>query len=195
LIKAMIESTTHKNLFEGKLVRLIAPDIELMSKSFSRWSRDSEFSRLLNSGVSFPISSKAMQALIEKQTEKDPPDFFWFAIQTIQDNRLIGDIGLDGVRWNHRDTFVGIGLGERKDWGKGYGTDAMRIILRYAFLELNLQRVSLNVFAYNTRAIRSYEKTGFTHEGRIRQYLNRAGQRWDILYMGILRQEWENRYL
>ena len=85
---------------------------------------------------------------------------------------------------------MGIGIGERQDWNNGYGTDAMQVILRYAFMELNLRRVTLNVFEYNPRAIRSYEKAGFRHEGRIRQYLNRDGQRWDILYMGILREEW-----
>ncbi len=86
---------------------------------------------------------------------------------------------------------MGIGLGERKYWSKGYGTDAMRIILRYAFTELNLHRVSLDTFEYNPRAIRSYEKAGFKIEGRVRQLLNREGRRWDVIYMGILREEWE----
>jgi RimJ/RimL family protein N-acetyltransferase len=86
---------------------------------------------------------------------------------------------------------MGISLGDREYWGKGYGSDAMRLLLRYAFHELNLHRVSLNVFEYNPRAIRSYEKVGFVHEGRMRKFLNREGKRWDILYMGITRQEWE----
>ena len=64
------------------------------------------------------------------------------------------------------------------------------LILRYAFLELNLQRVSLDVFDYNQRAIRSYEKAGFTLEGRQRGVLLREGKRWDLVYMGILREEW-----
>jgi RimJ/RimL family protein N-acetyltransferase len=67
----------------------------------------------------------------------------------------------------------------------------MRIILRYAFTELNLHRVSLDTFEYNPRAIRSYEKAGFKIEGRVRQLLNREGRRWDVIYMGILREEWE----
>ena len=67
----------------------------------------------------------------------------------------------------------------------------MRIILRYAFDELNLKRVTLNVFDYNPRAIRSYEKAGFKLEGRQREALHKDGQRYDILYMGILRDEWD----
>jgi RimJ/RimL family protein N-acetyltransferase len=66
----------------------------------------------------------------------------------------------------------------------------MKVILRYAFTEVNLQRVSLTVFEYNPRAVRSYEKTGFRHEGRFRQFLNRENRRWDMLFMGILRDEW-----
>jgi RimJ/RimL family protein N-acetyltransferase len=98
---------------------------------------------------------------------------------------------LDGVLWTHGESFVGIGLGEREHWGKGYGTDAMRVILKYAFSELNLYRVSLNVFDYNPRAKRSYEKVGFKEEGRCREFLLRDGKRYDLIFMGILRSEWE----
>ena len=67
----------------------------------------------------------------------------------------------------------------------------MGVLLRYAFAELNLRRVSLSVFEYNPRAMRSYEKAGFVVEGRRRQALNRDGRRWDVIHMGILREEWE----
>jgi RimJ/RimL family protein N-acetyltransferase len=66
----------------------------------------------------------------------------------------------------------------------------MNVLLRFAFHEINLRRVTLTVFEYNPRAIRSYEKAGFYHEGRVRCLLNREGRRWDLLYMGILREEW-----
>jgi RimJ/RimL family protein N-acetyltransferase len=89
-----------------------------------------------------------------------------------------------------RTAFVGIGIGERAYWGKGYGTDAMKVALRFAFTEINLERVTLNVFEYNPRAIRSYEKAGFKHEGRMRGALLKDGRRWDMIYMGILREEW-----
>jgi len=70
----------------------------------------------------------------------------------------------------------------------------MHLILRYAFSELNLERVSLNVFAYNLRAIHSYEKSGFVHEGRKRGVLRREGRRYDLVFMGILRTDWLARY-
>ncbi len=179
------------DLFRGELVRLMAEDTQKIAEAFSRWQRDSEYWRLMASEAAFPHSIPAIKKWIEKDFEKDPPPFSMFLIRTLEDDRLIGDIGLDGVHNGHGDTFVGIGIGEREYWGKGYGTDAMRIMLRYAFTELNLERVSLDVFEYNPRAMRSYEKAGFKHEGRARGVLHRGGRRWDLIYMGILRAEWE----
>lgn len=179
-----------KDVFRGDLVRLAVVDAETMAKTTVAWGRDSWYWRLMSSGVAQPYSQKASQKYWEKVMEEDSSDLYQFIIRSLQDDRLIGEIGLDGVRWNHGETFVGISIGERADWGKGYGTDAMRIILRYAFTELNLQRVSLTVFDYNPRAIRSYEKAGFTLEGRARQCINKEGQRYDILFMGILKADW-----
>lgn len=181
----------HNDLFTGKLVRLTMEDPQSLAEHFSRWGRDSEFSRLLDSEMARLHTVKATKEFIEKELAKETPEGFWFVIRTLEGDRVIGDIGLGEILWNHGDTFVGIGIGEREFWGKGYGTDAMRIILRYAFTELNLHRVSLDVFEYNPRAIHSYEKAGFVVEGRARQYLNREGRRWDLIYMGILRSEWE----
>jgi len=180
----------NENLFQGDLVRLAVDDAQTIAEAYSRWSRDSEYWRLLDSDPAYPRPVKTAREWVEKAREKDPPESFLFSIRTLADDRLIGEIGLDGVKWSQGETFVGIGVGERDFWGKGYGTDAMRVIIRFAFRELNLQRVSLDVFEYNPRAIRSYEKAGFVHEGRMKGFLFRDGQRYDLLFMGILRDEW-----
>jgi RimJ/RimL family protein N-acetyltransferase len=182
------------NLFRGELVRLAADDSKTIAESYSRWSRDSEYLRLLDMAPNIPRSMKSTQDWLDKEMENDSLEFYYFTIHTLEDDRLIGDTNLDSVRWKNGDTFIGIALGERDYWGKGYGTDAMRLMLRFAFTELNLHRVSLDVFEYNTRAIRSYEKVGFKHEGRLRQAVHRDGQRCDLLYMGILRTEWMEKY-
>jgi RimJ/RimL family protein N-acetyltransferase len=147
---------------------------------------------MLDSSPSPLWSAKKATAWFEKDLERDLTQGFDFGIRTLVDGRLIGFVALFGLRWSHGDTLVGIGIGEPEDWGKGYGTDAMRVLLRYAFTELGLHRVSLGVFEYNPRAIRSYQKAGFQIEGRERQLLLREGRRWDALMMGILREEWEN---
>ena len=179
------------NLFEGELVRLSAEDPEKILEYMSKWNRDSEYWRLAMDEPVMWWSRRENREYLEKMLMDEHPDEFFFMNRTLDDDRVIGDIGLDGVLWNHGDAWVGIGIGERAYWGKGYGTDAMRVLLRYAFTELNLHRVSLGVFEYNPRAIRSYEKAGFVLEGREREAVFRSGKRWDIIFMGILREDWE----
>jgi RimJ/RimL family protein N-acetyltransferase len=177
-------------LFEGRDIRFGLIDPDETGKAFTRWNRDSEFMRLLDSNPTSFRSQRGMQKMLERDLENQKSDRQWFTIHTLADDKLLGDINLSVDHWPSREAFVGLGIGERDFWGKGYGTDVMKIILRYAFTEVNLQRVTLNSFEYNPRAIRSYEKAGFRHEGRQRQLLNREGKRWDMLYMGILREEW-----
>jgi RimJ/RimL family protein N-acetyltransferase len=183
-----------KSLFKGKLVRLAGMDPEEVGRSFSMWSRDSEYKRLLDSDPPRLHSVKANKDWLEKHIQDDQTNVYWFAIRALEDDRLLGDADLSVINWGSRDAFVGIGIGEREFWGRGYGTDAMCLLLRYAFTELNLRRVTLNVFEFNNRAIRSYEKVGFRIEGSQRQAMQREGRRWDILYMGILRDEWTEEH-
>lgn len=175
----------------GELVHLTAEDPEVMAACFSRWNQDSGFVRLLDTDPPKLLSEKKWKEWLEKELDKETLGEGLFAIRTLEGDRLIGFIGLFDLFMQHADALVAIALGERDNWGKGYGTDAMRIVERYAFQELNLRRVGLIVFEYNPRAIRSYEKAGFVTEGRVRQVMLRDGRRWDYVYMGILREEWQ----
>jgi RimJ/RimL family protein N-acetyltransferase len=178
-----------KDLFRGKFVRLTAEEPEAIAKHEVHWQRDSEFRRLMNSNPTDVASEKKIKERSEKRAEDDKPGQYPFSIRALDDDKLIGFIGLwaDLV---HSEGWVGIGIGEREFWGKGYGTDAMRLILQYAFTEVNLQRVSLDLHSYNERALKSYEKAGFRLEGRSRGDQYREGKRTDTLWMGILREEW-----
>jgi RimJ/RimL family protein N-acetyltransferase len=178
------------DIFTGTLVRLSAFDPDEMSKALPRWWRNSEYSRLLSSSLGPMQSPKAAANWMEKEVMEISPASYFFSIRTLAEDKLIGDLGLDVIDWSGRDAFVGLGIGEIEYWGKGYGTDVMNVLLRFAFMEINLRRVTLTVFEYNPRAIRSYEKAGFRHEGRERKFLNKEGRRWDMLFMGILREEW-----
>ncbi|MDR3574212.1 MAG: GNAT family protein [Anaerolineaceae bacterium] len=173
--------------FKGHLVRLAVTDLEIDTKLMAQWSKDGELDRLLDTDPAYLRTPKQEQEWLQDRLKETCS----FMIHTLADDRTIGFVDLSGFNWSAGDAYVGIGLGERGFWGQGYGTDAMRIILRYAFEELNLRRVSLTVFEYNPRGIRSYEKAGFKVEGRARQAVNRSGKRWDIIFMGILRNEWE----
>jgi RimJ/RimL family protein N-acetyltransferase len=183
---------TSSDLFRGKLVRLKAVDPQQMAEAISRWAQDSEYWRLVAGEPSYPISVKWTREWLEEELYKDPPGFTMFAIHLLDGDRLIGEIGLEEEEEQPSgDVFVAVGIGERENWGKGYGTDAMSILLKYAFNELGLERVSLTVSEYNPRAIQSYLKVGFVEEGRLRAAEKRAGHRYDLIYMGILREEWE----
>lgn len=179
--------------FVGERVRLVAVEPERVTALNVRWNRNDEFARLMDSDPPVPWSTVANQSWLEKHIESEEGRSFPFMIHTLEGDRPIGFTDLGGVRWRHGDAWVGIGIGDPDDWGKGYGTDAMRVLLRYAFRQLGLHRVSLEVFEYNARAARSYEKSGFVLEGRAREALQRDGRRWDVLFMGILREEWEKR--
>ena len=175
------------NLLTGKLVRLAAIDPE-HAATWAKWQTNSEFMRLADMDPAIFQSIKATRAWMEKHLDD------WleheFSIRTIEGDLLIGTTGLGGNLKFHGDAFVGIGIGDPAYWGKGYGTEAMKLVLRYAFMELNLQHVSLDVFEYNQRALHSYEKAGFRVEGRMRNMLLRECKRWDMVFMGILREEW-----
>jgi RimJ/RimL family protein N-acetyltransferase len=175
------------DLLTGQLVRLAAFNPEVDAEIAARWSRDTEYHRLSDGDPAYPQSAKKAKEWLEHDSDSS----FSFMIRTLTDDRLIGGVGLWLESWAHGEAWVGIGIGDREYWGNGYGTDAMCLILRYAFTELNLRRVSLGVFAHNPRAIRSYEKAGFRCEGLVRCDCRRDGQRWDSVFMGILRDEWE----
>lgn len=175
--------------FEGEKVRLSIIDPEKDVECWARWNQDSEYQQLQSSGPSSLWPAKQIRDWIEKHFD----EFYMFSIRSLADDRVIGNIELDGIDWAAGNAWVGIGIGERELWGKGCGTDAMNVLLRFAFDSLNLKRVSLDVFEYNERAFKSYLKAGFKEEGRMRQWMQRAGQRYDLVFMGILREEWEAR--
>jgi RimJ/RimL family protein N-acetyltransferase len=188
----MGEKIMSAGLFEGQLVRLSSEDPQTLAQAFARWNQNSEYFRLLDSDPAHLWSANKFKEFLEKELESTLVVNLLFSIRTLDADKLIGFIALDGINWTDRDSYVAIGIGEPDFWGRGCGTDAMRLMLRYAFTELNLHRISLNVYAYNQRGIRSYEKCGFKHEGCIREFVLRDGRRSDMLHMGILRSEWES---
>lgn len=179
-----------KDLFRGELVRFTMEESELRAKAEARWQRDSEFIRLSDSDPIRLHSEKAIKEWFEKQFEHGPqPERYSFCVRTLAEDKFIGFLGL-WVNLIHREAWVGLGIGEREFWSKGYGTDMMKLCMQYVFTELCLERLSLGLHEYNPRALRSYQKCGFRLEGRTRQDMQREGKRYDSLWMGILREEW-----
>jgi RimJ/RimL family protein N-acetyltransferase len=103
--------------------------------------------------------------------------------------KLIGSLAFNQIEWRNRAAEFGIMIGDKDYWNRGYGTEAVRLLVNHGFSTLNLNRIFLRVFENNPRAIRAYEKAGFVHEGRLRQAEFRDGKYIDVLIMSILKDE------
>lgn len=177
-----------KPLFNGKLVRLAAPQPD-DHLHFAKWSENDDYLRIMDNDPARPISAESHAQWEQGWT--GAPNVYHFRLRTVTDDKLIGVVVLGGIEWTNQTASLGIAIGDPAYWGKGYGTEAMHLILGYAFRELNLYRVTSSTISYNTRSVRLHEKVGFQHEGVQRQSIQREGQRYDVIHFGILRHEWE----
>lgn len=116
-----------------------------------------------------------------------------FGIVLKGSDRLIGNIGLHNISMINRHATLGIFIGDKTFWSKGFGTEAVKLVVNYGFEQLNLHRITLTVFDFNARATRAYEKAGFKKEGTYREHLFRNGKYCDVHFMGILRTEWNDK--
>ena len=174
-------------LLRGERVRLTAVTSDDLP-TMAVWWADADFLRLYDSLPALPQSAKQLAGRLEN-SEQGKTNFL-LGIRPLAEDKLLGLIELDGIMWSHGTSYISIAIGDKAERGKGLGREAMSLMLDFAFHELNLHRVFLTVFSYNTAAIAMYEKLGFTREGAYREHLQRDGQRFDMLLYGILRREW-----
>lgn len=173
--------------FAGARIRLTATRPEDVH-TWARWYESSEFTHLFDSRPAFPRTIAQMMVWVDEH--KREKDDYLFAVRPVSSEEMIGFVGLDGIHWHHRVGWLSIAIGDPANRGRGYGTEAMRLILAFAFDEINLHRVQLTVFSYNTTAIALYERLGFVREGVQRESLLRGGRHYHTLMYGLLRREW-----
>ncbi|HKF29125.1 MAG TPA: GNAT family protein [Candidatus Binataceae bacterium] len=175
---------------DGKLVRLRGYEMSDLD-TVTKWLNDEEVTQFLGSGLlSYPVSSIAERKFIEQFGLSESSTEKTFAVETLADGRLIGTLGLHGIDWINRHSALGIIIGDRQYWGRGYGTDAMLVLMRLAFDKLNLHRLWLHVYDFKTRAIASYQKCGFRREGVLREQRLFGRKYHDTVVMGILEAEY-----
>ncbi|MBI5082669.1 MAG: GNAT family N-acetyltransferase [Chloroflexi bacterium] len=183
-----------QQLFEGSRLRLSAIDLEKDPDVESKWTHDPDYLRALSPDTARPLSPfmvKKKYEGIEKEM-KEKRNSFYFTIRLKEDDRLIGFTKIEWIEWNNGAGRLAIGVGDPEDRRKGYGSESLQMILRYAFAELNLFRLgTFAIPAYNTGAIRFLERAGFVEEVRRRESVNRDGKRWDTVSLGLLRDEWK----
>ena len=191
--KIMFDIATQ--LFEGQDIRFGPIDYEKDPEIESKWTHNAEFMRLYEFEPARPMSA----AIVKKQYEKiekrieENKDIYHFMIRAKADDRLIGKAIIQRIEWTNGNCGIRVGIGSADDRRKGYGTQAIKMLLRFAFAELNLFRVTAYVPEYNEGAIVLVKKFGFTEEVRRRQALERDGRRWDLLVFGLLKDEWLNQ--
>jgi len=182
-------------LFESQDIRFGPIDHEKDPEIESKWTHDSEFMRLMETGPARPMSA----ALVRKQYEKlekqieEEKNLYYFTIRAKANDRLIGRAAVQWIEWANGNGFLRLGIGAAEDRCKSYGSQALRMLLRFAFAELNLFRVSAIVAEYNEGAIALLKKFGFVQEVCRRKSLERDGRRWDLLVFGLLNDEWRNQ--
>lgn len=177
------------SMIYGERVRLRAMEREDLVKSHE-WVNDPEVTRGL--GLILPMSMADEENWYNAQRDpKEKP----LAIEVRKGKgwKFIGNCGVFGIENVNRSAELGIMIGDKTEWDKGYGAEAMTLLLRFGFETLNMHRLFLRVYADNVRAVRSYEKTGFVLEGRLREAVYKSGKYDDVLIMSVLRSEWLKR--
>lgn len=156
---------------------------------FVAWLNDPEVRQHLL--VNIPLSQAQedgwFERMLTRPLEEQP---LGIEVRTPEGWRLVGNCSFFDLDWRNRCCEIGIFIGDKEHWSRGYGTQVMRLMLKYGFNTLNLNRIYLRVYESNPRGIKCYEKAGFRHEGRLRQAIFQDGRYIDLLMMSVIRSEW-----
>jgi len=156
-------------------------------KQAQEFMNDEEIKSFLTPGIPFLYTYEDEMKWFEGNSATK--ETYNFAIETLTNYKYIGGCGINNIDWKNSVAVVGIFIGDKNYWSKGYGTDAMKILVSFIFNEMNINKIKLHVYSFNPRAIRSYEKCGFIKEGVLRQEVFRKGEYYNDIIMGLLRDD------
>lgn len=157
---------------------------------FVEWLNDPEVRRglMLHLPLSIAEEEQWFENLLTSPQDERP---LVIEAKTEDGWTMIGNSSFDNLDWRNRNAELGIFIGDKSYWDQGYGTEVIRLLLQHGFTTLNLHMIYLRVYENNQRAIRAYEKVGFVDEGRLRQMIYKDGEYLDVIYMSVLRTEWQ----
>jgi RimJ/RimL family protein N-acetyltransferase len=174
-------------MYEGQKVRLREYRKEDIPLRLS-YINDPEIGGTLTPDIPYPMTQHEEEKWFESITAVS--DTYKFAIETLEGNKFIGGCSINGVDWKNRVATIGIFIGSKEYQGKGCGSDAIRVLIDFIFLQMNINKIRLTVYSYNESAIRCYKKCGFQIEGILRQEIYRDGKYYDKISMGLLKEEY-----
>ena len=170
----------------GNLVALRRHTSENVA-AFRHWYADPEIARLARYQQT-PMRPEEIDRFFEARVVG--PNALAMAVHERTTDRLVGSCAFSQLDGENGSALYHITIGESDVWGRGYGTEATRLMLDHAFGTLSLHRIALFVFEFNERAIRAYRRSGFVVEGRSRESIWRDGRWWDELAMSVLESDW-----
>jgi RimJ/RimL family protein N-acetyltransferase len=182
------------SLYEGRLVRLGPLDHEKDPPVVARWTHDPLW-RFVLAGVARPLSVEAVRRLLEKVEKQmeETKNLFHFTLRARDDNRLLGLAQIFWIDFHNGTGVLNLGIGSATDRQQGYGSEALNLLLRFAFDDLNLHRLSAWPSADNLAFIHMAEKAGFEEEARRCDAVFHDGSYWDEVLLGLLRTKWEKK--
>ncbi len=180
-------------IFTGKKISL-APPLQEDAQHFFQWINDTEVSVALGYGQNLPLTLEQQEEWYQKNALKQQDQEKTFAIIENKKKRVVGNISLKGISHVNKHAELGIIIGDKKVWSKGYGSEAIILLLNYAFMNLNLYTVHLWVVDYNAHAIRAYERVGFKKTGTFRKHTFMNGMYHDYHIMDMLQDEYIQKY-
>ena len=173
---------------EGKRVYL-SPMCTDDALKYAKWMNDFEVTDKINASTNL-VTVESEREWLEKNSKVGN---FQFAIVKQENDELIGNCSLHGLDFINQSATVGIFIGEKENRGMGYGSEALELLLSYGFNHLNLNNIMLAVYSFNTPAIACYKKVGFKEIGRRREAYFKNNERYDEIYMDIIRSEFYER--
>jgi len=182
----MTDNTRPVTFLDGSIIKL-CPMRKQDLQIYLKWLNNFEMVNYLMPHT--PISEQIEDATLDKMVNADPADSVNLGIWLKEPEKLIGNLGLLRIDNRSRHAMLGIFIGEKDNWSKGYGTEAMRLVLEYGFKTLNLRKIWLAYMGHNDRGKAAYDKLGFKEIGRHREHQYIDGKYEDEVIMEVFKEE------
>ncbi len=173
---------------KGNLIYLREVRISDVNDNYYQWLNDPEVNQYLE--IRFSPMSKEIIAEFVRSMDGNPNSIF-LAICTIANDLHIGNIKLGPINWTHRFADISLIIGDKRYWKKGVATEAIGLITRFAFENLNIHKVKAGCYAENIGSLKAFEKNGFQREGLLKQHRFFMGKFVDQVILGLINSEWK----
>jgi len=182
----------NRSLFNAATICLTALDAKEDAPTVAAWTQDGCYIPLSDTVPPHPMSVAQAKKMLDELLKEadDKRNTFWFGIRTLDESELLGLTGLGWVDWSNGAAYMELNMKELAEYGRPSTKEALVLMQRYVFHELQMHRLSLTVLAYNEGLIAGLQKMGFAEEVRHREAVYRFGQRWDSVHFGMLAADW-----